>query len=814
MPSETLPPSPAAAAAPGSGPGPSGRPPARASLARRLARWGLWLVGLLLAVLVVLALAVAVLDWNRAKPWVNAKVSEATGRHFAIEGDLSVAWRWPQPLEDGWQRWIPGVTVKADQLVMDNPGGFTPPFRREDGKAQPGKAGPSTATPEVRTNMARIDSATATVRLWPLLGRYLSVDTVELTGPDIALARTADGTNNWTFERKDGPRSGWTFDVDRLIVHQGVLAYADGVKDLDLRAQLDTTAPELPQRRAAPPRAPKAPASKASAAAGPAANSASVARAPADAASAPAQPTTDAAAAATAAATAPASAPEGSAGAGAAVPYGLKFALEGRYLKARIKGQGRAGQVISLRNKVVNYPLQIDVSGGSVELSAEGILANPGALSGLDFQVRLKADSMADLYEVTGLVLPNTPPFETDGRLTGSLEPERAVWQYDDFDGKVGQSDLHGSLKYTSGKPRPRLTGTMTSNQLRLADLGPTIGTSKPDNSHRGREGAAGKGRGKVLPDSKFAAERWNAMDMDIVFKGRHIIRPESLPLEDLSVHAVMENAQLKLAPLTFGVAEGKIESQVSIDGRAAPLKAQIRGTVQGLQLSALFPKVQLMKKSFGRMDGAIALESTGNSLAGLLGQGTGEMRLYVREGTLSKQMLDLAALNVGSIIVGKLFGDTQEVHLRCAVADFTVVDGLATTRVVKMSTDDAIIEATGTINLGTEEMNLRIKPESLEWKFFSLRSPLYVKGTFGNPNVGVEAGPLLLRAGAAVVAAVAAPAALALVPITVPAADDDTHCKPLLDLGRQPVKPGAQGAAGTASQPARQAASQAAPAR
>jgi AsmA family protein len=51
-------------------------------------------------------------------------------------------------------------------------------------------------------------------------------------------------------------------------------------------------------------------------------------------------------------------------------------------------------------------------------------------------------------------------------------------------------------------------------------------------------------------------------------------------------------------------------------------------------------------------------------------------------------------------------------------------------------------------------------------------------------------------------------------VPITVPAADDDTHCKPLLNLAQQPVKPGVQGAAGTASQPARQAASKADPSR
>lgn len=758
--------------------------------------------GLVLGFLVVATIALSQLD--RMRPWVNDKVSEATGRRFEVQGPLSASWQWPQPLEDGWRRWIPGVTVQAERLVMDNPAGFSPPFAGDDDKGNKasGKTAPkqnkdvsndgnpadnnsrtpTTATQADSPTMASIDRATASVRLWPLLARHLAVDTVTLQHPEIALARTADGTNNWTFKRKDEetPRGRWTFDVDRLVISEGLLAYADGVKDLDLQAQVQTTEPTVDQAATAAARA-GSPAS------------ATVAASASETASAP---------------IAPSSAPKAGAERATSERYGLRFQLKGRFAKAQVQGSGQAGHVISLRDKVVDYPLQIELSAGSVALSAEGILANPGALSGLDFDVALRGDSMADLYDVTGLVLPNTPAFKTRGRLTGSLEPERAVWEYTDFRGKVGESDLQGSLKYTSGKPRPRLTGTMTSNQLRLADLGPAIGTTNPDNTHRGRDRASGQ-RGKVLPDSKFAAERWNAMDMDIVFKGRHIIRPESLPLENLSLRAVMENAQLKLAPLTFGVAQGQIESQVSIDGRSAPLKAQIRGTVQGLQLSALFPKVELMKKSLGRMDGAVALESTGDSIGGLLGKGTGEMRLYVREGTLSKQMMDLAALNVGSIIVGRLFGDTKEVRLRCAVADFTVVNGLATTRVVKMSTDEAVVEATGTIDLGTEEMNMRIKPESLEWKFFSLRSPLYVKGTFGNPDIGVEAGPLLLRAGAAVVAAVVAPAALALVPVTVPAADDDTYCKPLLDLGRQPVQSGAKGAAGTDSQPARSAASQ-----
>lgn len=756
----------------------------------RAARWILGILAAFFAVLVVLTVLVELIDWNRARPWVNERVSEATGRHFAIEGDLSVAWHWPSSQEEGWRRWVPGVTVQAEQMILGNPEGFTWPFQQKNGtkpadqsaaaksgKAEGGPPGEPTTVVSDTAIMARVGKASATVRLLPLLGNHLSIDTVALTGPEIALARAVDGTNNWTFQRKEGPRSSWSFDVDQLLVSRGTLAYADGMKDLDLQASIDTTdVVQSPQ-------------------------DATVPQVLSNAASAP--PTIVASDAAPAR-----GAPKVRTGAASIGSYGLRFDLKGRYAKAQVRGSGQGGPVISLRDKVVNYPLQVNLSAGSVALSAEGILANPGALSGLDFQVALTGGSMADLYELTGLVLPNTPPFQTKGRLTGSLEPERAVWEYNDFHGRVGQSDLQGALKYTSGKPRPRLTGSMTSNRLRLPDLAPTIGTNKLDNADRGGRRQPG---GKVLPDSQFAAERWNAMDMDIVFKGKQIIRPESLPLEDLSVHAVMENAQLKLAPLTFGVADGKIESQVSVDGRSAPLKAQIRANIQGLQLSALFPKVQLMKRSFGHMDGAIALESTGNSLAGLLGKGTGEARLYVRDGTLSKQMLDLAALNVGSVVVAKLFGEDKEVRLRCAVADFTVVDGLATTRIVKMSTDDATVEATGTIDLGTEQMNLRIKPESLEWKFFSLRSPLYVRGTFGNPDVGVETGPLLLRAGAAVVAAVVAPAALALVPITVPAADDDTYCKPLLTLAQKPVKSGAHGAASKASQTTRKATSQAA---
>lgn len=738
-----------------------------------------WILGLLLGLLLLTVLAMFVIthwNWNSARPWVAQKVSESTGRSFQIDGDLTADWSWPQPLEKGFRRWIPGVTVQAQNIILGNPEGFLvedepvepardkadvpalPPKTRPSGNpsllaestARPAAASASASTPSASrasdsstpsdqsnaedarrlmasernalnvdapprspSTMATIARATATLRVLPLLHRTIALDTIVLTAPDIALARNKQGVTNWTFEPpSDASRTPWNLSVGQLIVRGGWLGYADGVKDLSVRAYIDTFAPGQNVQT-------------------PKDKQRSI--------------------------------------------YGVHMSLQGRYGKARVEGEALAGPILSLRSTTIDYPVHLKLRAGSLHAEAEGVLSNPRAFSGLDMQVSLAGASMADLYALTGLVLPSTPAFKTRGRLLGDLAPDKAVWEYRDFDGVVGGSDLHGSLTYTSSQPRPRLEGRMLSKKLRLVDLGPLVGNSSTQE-------VALRRKGRVLPDTPFDTGRWNAMDLDIAFTGERIVRPANLPIENLSTRAVLKDSQLSLSPLRFGVANGKINANLMLDSREQTLKVRLDGTASSLQLGALFPKVELMKKSFGQLDGGFSLVTSGNSVASMLGSSTGEVKLYVRDGRLSKEMLDLAALNLGSVIVTKLFGAQKEVQLRCAVADFAVRDGLATARVAKLSTEEAIVEVSGTIGLKNETLDLNIKPESLKWKFLSLRTPLYVKGSFAEPKVGLEKGPLLLRAGAAVIAAVAAPVALALVPVTVPAAQDDANCKSLLE--------------------------------
>ena len=79
--------------------------------------------------------------------------------------------------------------------------------------------------------------------------------------------------------------------------------------------------------------------------------------------------------------------------------------------------------------------------------------------------------------------------------------------------------------------------------------------------------------------------------------------------------------------------------------------------------------------------------------------------------------------------------------------------------------------------------------PHTKGFRVFSLRSPLYVKGTFKDPHVGVNAAALALRGGAAVGLGLVNPFA-ALIPLIAPSNNKPLPCAQL--LADEPAKPAA----------------------
>jgi uncharacterized protein involved in outer membrane biogenesis len=147
--------------------------------------------------------------------------------------------------------------------------------------------------------------------------------------------------------------------------------------------------------------------------------------------------------------------------------------------------------------------------------------------------------------------------------------------------------------------------------------------------------------------------------------------------------------------------------------------------------------------------------------------------------------LLEEMGLNVGNIIVTKLFGD-KTVQLNCMAADFDVNKGLMQSNVFVVDTAEAIIRVNGSISLANEQMDLTIKPDTKALRLFTLRAPLYVRGPFSKPDVSVDKGVLALKAGgAAVLAAAAAPVA-ALIPLINTGPGENSECGKLVALAKE----------------------------
>jgi uncharacterized protein involved in outer membrane biogenesis len=144
-----------------------------------------------------------------------------------------------------------------------------------------------------------------------------------------------------------------------------------------------------------------------------------------------------------------------------------------------------------------------------------------------------------------------------------------------------------------------------------------------------------------------------------------------------------------------------------------------------------------------------------------------------MNDGLVSRNLMEILGLNVGNYIIGQIFGD-DEVRVNCAAANLDLVNGVARPQIFAFDTENAVINVTGTASMASEQLDLTIDPESKGIRIITLRSPLYVRGTFKNPQAGVKPGPLIARG------ALVTPAA-ALLALISPSEGEANQCRTIL---------------------------------
>jgi hypothetical protein len=444
------------------------------------------------------------------------------------------------------------------------------------------------------------------------------------------------------------------------------------------------------------------------------------------------------------------------------------------------------------------YPFSLAIKAGENNIDATGRVEHPFDMAGLDLQLTAGGHDLAELYYLTQLALPNTPPYQVRAHIT--RDGQRFAVR--DIKGSLGRSDISGQVDVDVSRKRPAIDAKLTSRHLLLADLGAVTGSRAggPASLDSGSPTVAGarstrggtNDPGRLFPNAHLQADRVRAMDAKLQFSANSI-EAGTVPLSRLRLKAALKNGVLTVEPFDLEMPQGHLAGLVHLDARQDVPQVRVDLHLRDLQLNQLKGKTPNAAAPLdGLMQARLIIEGSGDSVRDLMAHANGSLTAVVPQGEIRSAFAELAGIDVAEGIGLLLKKPDDRAAIRCGIARFDLVDGIAHAQTFVIDTQNVVITGGGEVELGTEQLDMTIKGKPKKVRLVRLRTPIKLEGHLLQPKFALEPGHLLKQGAiGAALATVVTPVA-ALLAFVDPGLAKDQNCAQLLAPAEPSMAPAA----------------------
>ena len=695
----------------------------------RALRIGLWCVAALVVLIVAGAGIFALtFDPNSYKPQIVAAVKNATGRDITLGGRIQLGLSL-QP------------TLTVQNVSFANPPGFS------------------------RPQMATLEELDLKLALWPLLSRMVEVDQLVLVKPDILLEISKQGKPNWQFTPESKPASASATPGQPGGTSSRISVGAVEVRDGTVTWRDDTSGQ--------------------SAVIG-------VQRLTASAASADANLHL----AMSASYNGNPFSLDGDVGsltslqaAGPQTAWPVRLTVQASGAKLALDGS------ISQPEQVRGYTLKLNAS--VPDLAALGKFVPNAALPPLhDVTLAMRlADAGKTLPAISDVVLHVGK--SNLGGVAGGLAIDKLDVTAPKADAPV-QIAMQGSfggapasVNGTVGIPPSLLSGGKLSGSvpidLAMAALGSKVGVK--GSAGQGKDGrpvvqadirsdqidgdalmAALNGKpatpkpagGTAVAPSpqKPAANRRLVPDTPLPF---HLLRAADANVKldiaalkfggeqyrSIAANLVLSGGKLRLDPMSADLPEGRLSGAMTADATAAAPPVTLKLNAPALALGPLLAAMGKPDYVSGNLEVHADVSGAGTTPQAIVSGLNGTLGVAIANGTVNNKLL---GSTLGSVLrdvnaldlVGR--GGTSE--LRCFATRLDARGGMAAVRALLLSSSLLTMDGTGTVNLGAETLDLRLRPQG-RVAGTAVVVPVRVTGPWRAPNTEPDAaGAVAANAG------------------------------------------------------------------
>jgi uncharacterized protein involved in outer membrane biogenesis len=403
--------------------------------------------------------------------------------------------------------------------------------------------------------------------------------------------------------------------------------------------------------------------------------------------------------------------------------HGLRLSASGTFRDTPATLTLTGGRIAGI-DPAAPYPFAAKLVSPALDLDVAGL--TQGVLDTRHFTAKLhaRAPTLKNLDYMIEAGLFGTQPID----LTGTIRHDGRDWYVDRLAGGVGRSRIDGQATVHKEGIRTLIDARVHATQFDFDDLSDTQGRA----ASAARLARVGP---RVIPPTRIDLSKLWKTDGTIRFAADHLLASGGTVFKSLSGTINLDHKVLTVSNVVATLASGQMTGSAKVDHRDGLPKLSIDFRLAGLTLEHLVGKPDIVS---GRVRGHIALSGQGETVREALARAGGHAAIVATQGSVKRLIADVLGQNLSGAVGHAIGGPSQQVPLRCLVADFRGTNGVLVPHPLEIDTGASVGRGTGRIVLDGERLDLTLAGTSKSRAFLRIADPVRIAGTLSDPSITV----------------------------------------------------------------------------
>jgi uncharacterized protein involved in outer membrane biogenesis len=421
----------------------------------------------------------------------------------------------------------------------------------------------------------------------------------------------------------------------------------------------------------------------------------------------------------------------------------VTWVIDGRIKEEPVKIKITGDRLAVLAGEKVRLPLDILAETAGVRLKLDSVIDLPFEQKKLDFKMSLSGQRLNSINNFLGVDLPPYGPYELGGR----FQLKENGYYLTDLTVRVNQSHMTGKMSLDTVVRPPRLDIDLTTRKLRIDDFRAGDWSPVKALAEKSKEDATGKTTAKPQNDKQdvqalLSPEFMRSLNARFKLKVQEVLSGKD-NLGNGKIEAGLAKGRFFIDPMQLNIPGGSVKIAFVFEPTDTEVALETSVKVEQFDYGILARRIKPDSDMGGWISLDVDLKSRAKNLETIMDHADGTIDFAIVPENFEADLFELWAVNLLTAVLPKLDSEAAS-KVNCAVFRFDIKDGQMKEDAIFADTTKMQVGGEARVNFKTDEVYLAMAPTAKKAEFFSLATPIQVKGTFTDYKIGMQPGGLI----------------------------------------------------------------------